>query len=172
MTVYDDEDSRCREIARGKPVDGHSDPKDLFLLQFPLKNSLPNKGASWYDVSIGGGGRSRKSGRSKGGCVNFVVPKSDQNVDKGGEGQKIRNFCGRHIWKLPKWALLYTCQTLLNIGSSRVLGFGDHHVGNGTGPGGRLTGIFPPLAGFVTHPGCIWGSLGLNTDHSSQYVDH
>ena len=31
------------------------------------------KGASRYDVRIGGGGGSSKSGYSKGGCMNFIL---------------------------------------------------------------------------------------------------
>ena len=44
--------------------------------------ALPCKGASIYEVRSGWG-------RGRG----------QQICDKGGGGQKIRKFCGRHIWK-------------------------------------------------------------------------
>ena len=49
-----------------------------------------------------GGGRSWKSGSSKGGCMNFILYKSVPNADKRGGGQKIRKFSRHHIWKLQK----------------------------------------------------------------------
>ena len=35
------------------------------------------------------------------GVARILYYKSDPNADKGGRGQKIRKFCGRHIWFLP-----------------------------------------------------------------------
>ena len=53
------------------------------------------KGASIYNVAVGGGGGSPKSRRKE---QNQLISVRD----KGGGGQIIRKFCGYHIWKPPK----------------------------------------------------------------------
>ena len=68
--------------------------------------------ASRYDVRIGGGGRSWKRGRSKGGWVNFYY-KSLQNADKGRRGQKIqlmdaplRKCTARNLFYLSSFSVI------------------------------------------------------------------
>ena len=53
------------------------------------------KGASIYDVRSGWGRGSPKSRRREQNQLFFYS-------DKGGGGQTIQIFCGRHIWKPPK----------------------------------------------------------------------
>ena len=51
-------------------------------------------GASIYDIRTGGGGGPQKADKRNN--ISWFV-----TVTRGGGGQKIWNFCGRHIWKLP-----------------------------------------------------------------------
>ena len=47
-----------------------------------------------------GGRGSKKSGQSKGGCVNYML-QIRSKCGQGGGGQKIQKFCGHPIWKPP-----------------------------------------------------------------------
>ena len=51
-------------------------------------------------ASEGGGGHGKADIVRE--VARILYYKSDPNADKGGGGQKIRKFCGHHIWKLPK----------------------------------------------------------------------
>ena len=77
-----------------------------------IGSDSPTKGASRYDVHIGG----RRGGLGKADIVREVTcileQKSVPNADKEGGGQKIPKFCGCHQWKLPFYGeiLLYCTQ--------------------------------------------------------------
>ena len=42
--------------------------------------------------------------------MSFADANADSNADRGGGGQKIRNFCGHHMWNLPK-AVAAVCKS-------------------------------------------------------------
>ena len=75
-----------KQISRGEPSD--------------TDGSFYPKGASRCDVCIGGGGGSRKSRRSKGGCVTFIVQISSK-CEQWGRGLENSKILQCHIWTLP-----------------------------------------------------------------------
>ena len=79
-------------IARGEEEEGQTEcdggDKQTSMNQLGRRRCF--MGSSRYDVRIRGGRGSCKSGRSKGGCVNFILQnKSNPNTDKGRWGQTI-----------------------------------------------------------------------------------
>ena len=59
-----------------------------------------DKGASRYDVRIGGGRGSWKSGRSKGGCVNFIL-EIRSKCGQGGRGSKNQKILRMSLMDAP-----------------------------------------------------------------------